>query len=34
MALVYEIVRQKKRDLCMAGKTAVHDVDILIGAAA
>lgn len=32
MALVYEIVRQKKRDLCMAGKTAVHDVDILIGA--
>ncbi|MCL6429842.1 MAG: CoA transferase subunit A [Anaerolineae bacterium] len=32
MALIYEIVRQGKRDLAMAGKTAVHDIDILIGA--
>ena len=32
MALVYEIVRQRKRNLVMAGKTAVHDADILIGA--
>ena len=32
MALVYEIIRQHKRDLIMAGKTAVHDIDLLIGA--
>ncbi len=32
MALVYEIVRQGRRNLAMAGKTAVHDLDILIGA--
>lgn len=32
MALIYEIVRQRRRDLVMAGKTAVHDIDILIGA--
>ena len=32
MALVYEIVRQRKRNLAMAGKTGVHDIDILIGA--
>jgi len=32
MAIVYEIVRQKKRNLAMAGKTAVHDFDILVGA--
>lgn len=32
MAVVYEIVRQRRRNLIMAGKTAVHDVDILIGA--
>ncbi len=32
MSLVYEIVRQCKRNLIMAGKTAVHDIDILIGA--
>ena len=32
MALVYEIVRQRKQNLVMAGKTAVHDIDILIGA--
>jgi glutaconate CoA-transferase subunit A len=31
MALIYEIVRQRKRDLVMIGKTAVHDIDILIG---
>jgi 3-oxoacid CoA-transferase subunit A/glutaconate CoA-transferase subunit A len=31
MSLVYEIIRQGKRDLTMAGKTAVHDLDILIG---
>lgn len=32
MAIVYEIIRQKKRNLVMAGKTAVHDIDLLIGA--
>jgi acyl CoA:acetate/3-ketoacid CoA transferase alpha subunit len=32
MELIYEIVRQKKRDLKMAGKTAVHDSDILTAA--
>ena len=32
MAIVYEIVRQRKTNLTMAGKTAVHDLDILIGA--
>ncbi|MFA5794937.1 MAG: CoA-transferase [Candidatus Brocadiia bacterium] len=31
MSLLYEIIRQKKRNLIMAGKTAVHDIDILIG---
>jgi 3-oxoacid CoA-transferase subunit A/glutaconate CoA-transferase subunit A len=31
MAIVYEIIRQKKRNLAMAGKTAVHDFDILAG---
>jgi len=31
MALIYEIVRQGRRDLTMCGKTAVHDIDILIG---
>jgi 3-oxoacid CoA-transferase subunit A/glutaconate CoA-transferase subunit A len=31
MSLIYEIVRQRKRDLTVIGKTAVHDVDILIG---
>ncbi|MCD6600214.1 MAG: CoA transferase subunit A [Dehalococcoidia bacterium] len=30
MAVVYEIIRQKKRNLIMAGKTAVHDIDILV----
>lgn len=32
MALVYEIIRQRKQNLLMAGKTAVHDVDVMIGA--
>jgi len=32
MALVYEIIRQRKRHLAMAGKTAVHDLDLLVGA--
>jgi len=32
MAVIYEIVRQRKRNLSMAGKTAVHDIDILIAA--
>lgn len=32
MALVYEIIRQGRRNLEIAGKTAVHDIDILIGA--
>ena len=31
MALIYEIIRQRRRDLVVAGKTAVHDLDILIG---
>lgn len=30
MSIVYEMIRQKKRGLKMAGKTAVHDSDILI----
>lgn len=32
MSIVYEIIRQQRRDLVMAGKTAVHDIDLLIGA--
>jgi 3-oxoacid CoA-transferase subunit A/glutaconate CoA-transferase subunit A len=32
MAVVYEIIRQGRRDLAVAGKTAVHDIDVLIGA--
>jgi len=32
MAIVYEVIKQKKRNLAMAGKTAVHDLDILVGA--
>jgi 3-oxoacid CoA-transferase subunit A/glutaconate CoA-transferase subunit A len=32
MAAVYEIIRQGKRNLVMAGKTAVHDSDLLIAA--
>jgi 3-oxoacid CoA-transferase subunit A/glutaconate CoA-transferase subunit A len=30
--LLYEIIRQRKRDLAMAGKTGVQDIDLLIGA--
>jgi glutaconate CoA-transferase subunit A len=32
MVLIYEIIRQGRRNLVMAGKTAVHDIDVLIGA--
>ncbi|MEW6567920.1 MAG: CoA-transferase [Chloroflexota bacterium] len=32
MAAVYEIIRQQRRGLIMAGKTAVHDSDLLIAA--
>ncbi len=32
MSIVHEIVRQGKRNLAMAGKTAVHDLDILVAA--
>jgi acyl CoA:acetate/3-ketoacid CoA transferase alpha subunit len=32
MSLVYEIICQGRRDLAVAGKTAVHDIDLLIGA--
>ena len=31
MALIYEIVRQRRRNLALAGKTAVHDCDLLVG---
>ncbi len=31
MNIIYEIIRQKKRNLIMAGKTAVHDLDLLVG---
>jgi len=31
MAIVYEIIRQRKNNLTMAGKTAVHDLDLLVG---
>ncbi|MDH5636381.1 MAG: CoA transferase subunit A, partial [Candidatus Bathyarchaeota archaeon] len=30
MASIYEMIRQRKQNLIMAGKTAVHDIDILI----
>ena len=32
MAIIYEIVRQRRRNLSMAGKTSVHDLDTLIAA--
>lgn len=32
MSVIYEIIRQNKNNLTMAGKTAVHDLDILVGA--
>ncbi len=31
MAVVYEIIRQQKKHLLMTGKTAVHDLDLLVG---
>jgi len=31
MNAIYEMIRQDRRNLIMAGKTSVHDVDILIG---
>ena len=31
MALIYEIIRQRRKNLVIAGKTAVHDIDLLIG---
>jgi len=31
MAIIYEMIRQGKKNLTMAGKTAVHDLDILVG---
>ena len=30
MATIYEIVRQRKRDLTVAGHTAVQDIDVLM----
>ena len=30
MTTIYEIIRQRKRNLTLAGKTAVHDADVLI----
>ncbi len=30
-AAVYEIIRQRKKDLMLAGKTSVYDADVLIG---
>ncbi|MBN1802395.1 MAG: CoA transferase subunit A [Candidatus Lokiarchaeota archaeon] len=30
MVAIFEIVRQKKRDLCVAGHTAVQDIDVLM----
>ena len=32
MAAMYEIIREKKRNLIVSGKTAVHDLDCLIAA--
>lgn len=31
MAIVYEIIRQRKKHLTMCGKTGVHDLDVLVG---
>lgn len=30
IAGIYEMIRQRKRNLIMAGKTAVHDIDLLV----
>jgi acyl CoA:acetate/3-ketoacid CoA transferase alpha subunit len=32
MAVIYEIIRQRKRNLIMAGKTSVQDIDVLVAA--
>ncbi len=32
MAVIYEIIRQEKKNLAMSGKTAVHDIDVLVAA--
>jgi acyl CoA:acetate/3-ketoacid CoA transferase alpha subunit len=32
MGAIYEIIRQRRRDLTLCGKTAVHDSDVLIAA--
>lgn len=34
MAGIYEMIRQGRKNLIMAGKTSVHDIDILIGGGA
>lgn len=31
MTIIYEMIRQRKKNLILAGKTAVHDCDILVG---
>jgi 3-oxoacid CoA-transferase subunit A/glutaconate CoA-transferase subunit A len=31
MSAIYEMIRQSRRGLIMAGKTSVHDVDVLVG---
>jgi acyl CoA:acetate/3-ketoacid CoA transferase alpha subunit len=31
MAAIYEMIRQKVRNLTMLGKTGVHDIDVMIG---
>jgi 3-oxoacid CoA-transferase subunit A/glutaconate CoA-transferase subunit A len=31
MAAIYEMIRQKRKGMTMAAKTAVHDIDVLIG---
>ncbi|MHA1795736.1 MAG: CoA transferase subunit A, partial [Promethearchaeota archaeon] len=31
MAAIYEMIRQKVRNLTMMGKTGVHDIDVMIG---
>ncbi len=32
MAVIYEIIRQRREHIVLAGKTAVHDADLLLGA--
>ena len=31
MAAIYELIRQRRKEMTMAAKTAVHDIDVLIG---